>query len=328
MEMKENPRVSLIVPVYNTARFIKKCMTSLLAQTWNNIEYVIVDDGTPDNSIEIVNELIDNEFPSRREDVKIVRKKNAGLGMARITGLQHAKGNYILFIDSDDWTETNMVEVMVRKAIATGADLVYCDVAVEKATETLIRHEEAMETNDPMDFLKMMHTSLVHAYMWNKLMLRSRIDVGNLFVPSKAMHEDMVFMTQIAPRMRSFANVDMPLYHYRKDNEMSITRGRWADKRMQSAENHFDLFEYLFANHQFMILDRVGGDILMRAAWYALSAGSFSFVNERRLEVDMLSRSTYDPTNCKHAIKQILVILYCRARAFWTHHLRVSVKLS
>ncbi len=103
--MNVNEKVSIIVPIYNVEKYIERCAVSLFEQDFEDIEYIFVNDCTPDNSVEILEKVIE-KYPNRKSHLKIVHhKENKGLGSARNTGLEQATGNYILHIDSDDWCE-------------------------------------------------------------------------------------------------------------------------------------------------------------------------------------------------------------------------------
>ena len=121
--MEKQPLISVIVPVYKVENYIAECATSLFTQTYSNIEYIFVNDGSPDASLSVLNKLIEEKFFSLRDRIVIVNKENEGLPMTRKVGLQYAKGEYILHVDSDDWLETNAIEILVRRALETNADL-------------------------------------------------------------------------------------------------------------------------------------------------------------------------------------------------------------
>ena len=121
-------RISLIVPVYGGEKYIRQFAESALGQTYQDIQFVFVNDGTKDRSIDILEELIEEKFQHLKPRILIVNKENQGLPMARKTGLEHAEGEYVLFADSDDWLELDAVEKVVAKIDETGADIVYFDL--------------------------------------------------------------------------------------------------------------------------------------------------------------------------------------------------------
>ena len=117
-------KVSIIVPIYGVEKYIKNCLISLFEQTYNDIEYVFVNDCTPDNSVQILTDTIEL-YPNRKEQVKLINhEKNKGLGAARLTGFNASTGEFIMHVDSDDYIPKNAVEILVNKQKLSGADIV------------------------------------------------------------------------------------------------------------------------------------------------------------------------------------------------------------
>lgn len=126
-KIKNLPLVTICIPVYGVEMHIAKCATSLFGQSYNNIEYVIVDDCSPDRSIELLKSL-SLRYPNLKERIRIVRHDvNRGLAAARNTAVKYANGDFILHVDSDDWVDTTIVEEMVRKQSEDDYDLVFCE---------------------------------------------------------------------------------------------------------------------------------------------------------------------------------------------------------
>ena len=120
-------KVSILVPIYNVEKFFSRCLESLFNQTYQNIEYVFVNDCTPDNSMVVLHNFME-KYPSRAKLVRIIENtNNCGIAIVRNTLIKNATGDYVLFVDSDDWIEEDMVEKLVDKAIQTDADVVGCD---------------------------------------------------------------------------------------------------------------------------------------------------------------------------------------------------------
>ena len=116
-------KVSIIVPVYNVENYIERCLKSLVNQTLKDIEILIINDGTPDNSIEICEKYAKND-----NRIKIFNKENEGLGLTRNYGIERATGEYIAFVDSDDYVTLDMCENLYNAAIENNADIVYGEV--------------------------------------------------------------------------------------------------------------------------------------------------------------------------------------------------------
>ena len=127
-------KISIIVPVYNTEKYLGVCLDSLISQTYKDIEIICVDDGSTDNSLQIL-----NDYAAKDSRIKILTQKNQGPSVARNLGLEKAKGEYITFVDSDDWVSIDMCEKIYSKAIDTNADLV------------LFPHSRVTNTNISLD---------------------------------------------------------------------------------------------------------------------------------------------------------------------------------
>ena len=124
-----NDLISVIVPVYNVEKYLRQCLTSLVNQTYKNIEVVMVDDGSKDSS-----GLICDEYAINYQNFSVVHKKNAGLGMARNTGLDNIKGKYVFFLDSDDYIDNNFIEVLYKNLLKSKVDM--CMGGFKKFTDS------------------------------------------------------------------------------------------------------------------------------------------------------------------------------------------------
>ena len=121
------PLISVVVPVYNVEKYLRECLDSILAQTYQNIEVILVDDGSKDSS-----GVICDEYAQRHENFRVVHKENAGLGMARNTGLEYVKGEYVTFLDSDDWLEPDMIQQLYNGIVSQNVDV--CKAGFRRVT--------------------------------------------------------------------------------------------------------------------------------------------------------------------------------------------------
>ena len=119
-------KVSIIIPVYNVQKYLRKCLDSIVNQTFKNIEIIIINDGSSDNSLNIC-----KEYSKKDKRINIINKHNEGVSKARNTGLLYATGEYISFIDSDDWVEQNMIEELYNSITSNKADLCICNFIKE-----------------------------------------------------------------------------------------------------------------------------------------------------------------------------------------------------
>lgn len=146
-------RISLIVPVYGVERYIRQFADSALGQTYDDIQFIFVNDGTTDRSMQLLDELIAEKYTRLTDRILIINKENGGLPSARKAGLDAAKGEYILFADSDDWLEPDAVSKVMSKADETGADVVYFDIVKEYGHKSSIKRERDYTAETKRDFI-------------------------------------------------------------------------------------------------------------------------------------------------------------------------------
>lgn len=185
--------VSVIIPVYNVGKFIERCVRSLMEQTMDNVEYIFVDDASPDNSIQILQKVL-ADYPNRRDNVRILtHAENKGLPAARNTGLAVATGEYIFHCDSDDFVEPDMLEQLYGKAIECDADIVWCDWYLTFEKSERYMKQPAYDT--PLEALKAMLGGAMKYNVWNKLIRRTLYVENSVEFPAGyGMGEDMTIM--------------------------------------------------------------------------------------------------------------------------------------
>ena len=130
--------ISAIIPIYNVSKYIERCTRTLMEQSFQNVEFIFVNDCTPDNSIEILRNTL-RDYPHRHPFVKIINNpKNLGLAATRFVGMSEAKGDYVWHCDSDDWVEKDMLQKMYDKAIIEDADIVCCEATKEYTDHSIL----------------------------------------------------------------------------------------------------------------------------------------------------------------------------------------------
>ena len=262
------PLVSVIVPMYGVENYIARCAESLFAQTSPDIEFIFVDDGGKDRTVEILRGILARQEPSLQERVRIISKENGGLPHARMTGLDAATGEYVLHVDSDDWLEPAAVEKLVRKAVETEADIVVYDFWKEYANRSKLDSETDSSVADTNLFRKNLYTYKAYGYVWNKFCRISLYD--GVFVPKYAMHEDIVFSTQILYKARKVVHLKEGLYHYDRTNTASATRAPQKVRRGNSARNLLDMYLHFEGQDPSPVSD-LREEIFLRAAWAGFS---------------------------------------------------------
>ena len=201
------PKVSVIVPIYNVEKYLEKCINSLLEQTLEDIQIILVNDGSKDSSGEIA-----KKYQADNPNKTIyVEKENGGLSDARNYGLKYATGDYVAFLDSDDYIEKNAYKEMYEKAINENADYVECDFIWEFPDKLKI--DKQYPYNNKKEML-----SFVRVVAWNKLIKRKMITENNLEFPKGLRYEDVEFTYKLIPFINKFVYVDKPFIHYVQRN--------------------------------------------------------------------------------------------------------------
>lgn len=223
--------ISVVVPIYNTGNYLVRCIDSVLQQTYSDIELILVDDGSTDNSGEIC-----DAYQKKDRRIKVIHKKNGGLSEARNEGITCAKGEYIAFVDSDDYIAPNMLKILYDNLIEKNADISICNFwwidEKEKMLET--NGEDEKECFVDKDILKLLYNndfeynfSIVVA--WNKLYKRSLFK--EIRYPIGKLHEDEFIIHKLLYQCKKIVYSTCKLYYYMKHDE-GIT-GNVNSKRIQ-----------------------------------------------------------------------------------------------
>ena len=224
-----NPLVSIIVPVYNVEPFLEKCVSSILYQTYSNLEVILIDDGSPDNCPQICDKLAIQDFR-----IKVIHKKNNGVTFARIDGLKTSNGEFVMFVDSDDTLENNAVEELVKYSLDYNTDLVICQANIISEGEKFLQNRSLkcgyyskegilQLLNHNFLFDNKSHLSGFPLYLWGKLYKRSvlinKLENGVGFWYG----EDMVALFHIIKEANSMYILEKALYNYFQSSSQ-ITR--------------------------------------------------------------------------------------------------------
>lgn len=212
------PKISVIVAVYKAEKYLYRCLNSLVEQTFDDYEVVLVDDGSPDNS-----GVICDRFADQYPFVRVIHKENGGLSSARQCGIDHAKGEYTIHVDSDDWVELTMLEELYREAKLNDADMVICDYFEIKKKERYVQQKPTALNADAV--LRNIVSGKIQAYCCNKLIRRSCYEKYHITFPLGVNFEDMFVMCTFCLHDIRIAYLGKAFYHYdRYINKESITR--------------------------------------------------------------------------------------------------------
>lgn len=234
------PRVSVILPIYKVEKYLDRCMHSLLNQTLKDIEIIMVDDGSPDNSPTMC-----DRYAKEDSRVKVIHKQNAGLGFARNSGLEIATGDYIAFVDSDDFVSVTAFEILLKVALEENADYVMCGYKSVRNNICVSEHKDVnqkmvMEVPDCYNVLRGMigidpdsEYSYRHNYsVWHGIYKSTLFTEGGIRFCSERdlISEDLIFHLSLIPLCRKIVIIPDLLYNYcLNDNSLTTTyrKGRF-----------------------------------------------------------------------------------------------------
>lgn len=225
------PKISIIVPIYNAEKYIEKCVRSLFEQTFSFIEYIFVDDCSPDNSIEIIKSVL-KDYPRRQEQcIFIYLCESCGPATARNVGLEKANGEYIYFCDADDWLDLTMMTKMYSLAVVQCADIVVCDFYIVAA----VNHKKYCRvTSWTSDKKESIYNYIKKEYtvVWNLLIQNELYKNNNIaFIPGYSYSEDLNLSVKLFYKAKKVVNIHEALYYYNRINENSIV-SRLDEKKL------------------------------------------------------------------------------------------------
>lgn len=234
------PKISVIVPVYNVEKYLKKCLNSLINQTLTDIEIICVNDGSIDSSLKIL-----EEFAQADSRIKILTQQNSGQSVARNYGISNATGEYLGFVDSDDWVDLDYFEKLYNAAKDNNCDIACagfkrCGKVLSSVRRAYKEKKVYKDINDKVVADNIPDDN----YLWNKIFKREK---WNFKLPEGRLFEDLAIVIQILYFLGDMVTVPQIYYHYRKSPNSTITQNNikhdsdyeWAERELYSfAEKH------------------------------------------------------------------------------------------
>lgn len=249
-------KVSVIVPVYNVEKFIDKCLNSLVKQSLKEIEIIVVNDGTKDNSQKIIDKYV-KKYPDK---IKSYIKENGGQGSARNYGLKKATGEYIGYVDSDDFVEKDMYKKLYNKAKENNYDIVVCgnyNVSEDYQNKNI----DAFINNYNTDLENIFFGKMA---VWNKIYKRDILIKNKLEFKEKVWYEDLAFTLKAIMNSNTFAFIDEPLYDY-LIREGSTMNNSNVKRNLEILDAFNDILSYIqhnkkeeyFSKIEFLAIDHI-----------------------------------------------------------------------
>lgn len=228
------PLVSVIIPIYKTEEYLEKCLDSVCGQTYSNLEIILIDDGSPDDS-----ERIYKEYEKKDKRIKLIVQNNAGLSAARNAGLNVAAGKYISFVDSDDWIDLNTYEVLINIMEKENLDLLCFDYYLSEKGREFPRSKESEEVlmNKKEFFLTMLIEDEIENYSCTKIYKKELFET--IWFPLGKSYEDIATTYKLFLKSNRIAHYRMPLYHYYQRDDSITHSSKIGTKFLYDAINVF-----------------------------------------------------------------------------------------
>ncbi len=226
-------KVSVIVPVYNVEKYLEKCLDSLVNQTFKDYEIIIVNDGSLDNSEKII-----KEYEKKYNFIKVYKKKNGGLSSARNYGLKYASGEYILFVDSDDYVEKNMIELMYEKMLSDSSDICVCEFNYIYDNK-IVRSYSNLDYTDDLKKKYLLTPPMACIRMYKKNLLDKNLFKEGIY------YEDLEFTPKLVLLVNRISYINEALYNYVIHSD-SIMRQKKFNEKL------YDIYNVLDSNYNYL----------------------------------------------------------------------------
>lgn len=236
------PKVSVIIPVYNTQEYLPQCLDSLIGQTLKDFELICVDDGSQDESLDVL-----KRYAERDSRIKVIAQENGGVSHARNVGMSHATGKYLMFVDSDDYIERKALERVWNAAQADDADIVVFGGMSFPTVEWIDQKLKVRRTKYQNRWSEaLMHENGSRPFMCNKAYRRAMLqEHGVEFYEKLRMGEDQAFQFVVFPLARQIVYIKDRLYHYRQEREASAMN-LFAQDKSRKLKAHVEMLEYVY----------------------------------------------------------------------------------
>ena len=276
------PEISIIIPNYNTRKYLPRCLDSLTQQTFGNIEVILIDDGSTDGSVEIM-----KEYAQKDSRIKIIEQINSGPAKARNKGLENASGKYLMFCDSDDWYEPDMCEMMYTAIEKNNVDIVCChnffdleeSLSDEEKEKRLPRKYFNKSGKYSLNQKNILTTDVV---LWNKIWRRDLIEKYNIRFPEGHEHDDDAFWYMYSFVSKKIFFLNKKLYHYflRAGSIMSTQVNKKPKNRLDRIAISYYIFDFLTKNNLYNNNKQIMAHIFRKEVKCARFFFSFSELEE------------------------------------------------
>ena len=237
--------VSVIIPVYKVEKYLERCVESVQKQTFQNLEIILVDDGSPDLCGAMCDEMAKTD-----PRIKVIHKNNGGLSDARNVGIEMASGNYIVFVDSDDWLDLDMIALLYRVLKKYNADIAECsyrNICTDRIEEETNCSAKVVEGDRILALEAMLDWRWFKPVAWNKLYKRDVL--GDIRYPKGKLHEDEYTTYKYFYNANKLVYVDVSKYNYDRRREDSITGKKFREDNLDACWAFRERMEFFYKNN-------------------------------------------------------------------------------
>lgn len=237
------PLISIVMPVYNVAPYLKECIESVLNQTYQNFELIIINDGSTDDSLSVIKEMFPIEYPS---NIKVIQTENNGLAAARNLGIKKAIGEYLFFLDSDDFLETEFLEEITHHIINQKCDVIIFNYRSVSESGNKQQGQHSEYTSGIFTSEKLMINYLegnIQNYAWSYVATKNLYQKNNIIFPANKAYEDIPVFPKILYFAEKIQVIRDVLYNYRQ-REQSITKEKRTQKTIKYLSDYLSNVEY------------------------------------------------------------------------------------
>lgn len=272
--MGKGPVISIVVPVYGAEPYIAGFAESVLGQSYPHLQFIFVNDGTKDRSVEVLNAIIDSKYPHLRNRITIVQKENGGVHTARKAGMEHVTGDYVYHADPDDRVAPGSMEKIAEVAQNTGADVIYFHHVKEYANRSKVKREALYSEDTKEEYVRAMFNHRAYGALWNKCVKASIYRDNVIHYPKFSYADDCYLSLQLVGYAKKIVCLDEVVYHYSKNNPSSITRQARKRRKREYAMNFLNLYEnYRNVPVETNPVNIIMDEILLKAGWYSVLYG-------------------------------------------------------
>ena len=313
-------KVSIVIPIYNSEKYIERCVRSLFEQTYHDIEYIFVDDGSTDHCMDVLHRVM-SEYPGVQDRVKILsHETNQGCAMARWEGMKNATGDYLIQVDSDDYVTSDYIDKLAKSAKKYNSDVTICDYYYFH--DSRIDRKVLNPSADPHEFLVQVLTGAIHNGLWNKLVRHSIFKENDIYpIPGINMYDDKSVIFRVMYYAKKISYVGRPLYYYNKSNPDSVSAQNKTNE-IEPAMRFADLADNFFATHQ------ADAEVLEALSQFKVSAMGLVLLYGTKEDKKRYLPRLGKPKTCKVIGHPTIPFYYKIAVLFYLYHVPFLTRLA